>query len=145
MQSDNLLKSGRIAAPVIPVSVFVNSTRLLLERHVGLSWIAGELSNVTRAASGHVYFVLKDDRAQVHCVLFRQKAQYIGFDLRDGMHVEVRAAPTIYEARGEFQLSVETLRRAGVGVLYEKFVQLKARLEAEGWFASERKRPLPAF
>jgi len=139
------MNSGRIPAPVIPVSLFVSSARLLLERHLPLSWIAGELSNVTRAASGHVYFVLKDDRAQVRCVLFRMKAQAVGFELRDGMHVEVRAAPTIYEARGEFQLNVETLRRAGVGVLYEKFLQLKARLEAQGWFASERKRELPAF
>src|SRR5437764_12703918 len=139
------MNAGRIPAPVIPVSLFVSSARLLLERHLPLSWIGGELSNVTRAASGHVYFVLKDDRAQVRCVLFRMKAQAVGFELRDGMHVEVRAAATIYEARGEFQLNVETLRRAGVGVLYEKFLQLKARLEAQGWFDSERKRELPAF
>jgi exodeoxyribonuclease VII large subunit len=132
-------------APVIPVSLLVSSARLLIERHLGLAWISGEISNCTRAASGHTYFVLKDDRAQVRCVLFRQKAQLLDFTLGDGLQVEVRAVPTIYEARGEFQLSVETVRLSGLGALYERFARLKARLEAAGWFAEARKRPLPAF
>lgn len=131
------------AWPVVPVSLLVSSARLLIERHLGLAWISGEVSNCTRAASGHAYFLLKDDKAQVRCVLFRNKAQLLGFDLTDGMQVEVRATPTIYEARGEFQLNVETVRRAGVGALYEQFARLKARLEAAGWFAAERKRVLP--
>jgi exodeoxyribonuclease VII large subunit len=132
-------------APVIPVSLLVSSARLLIERHLGLAWISGEVSNCTRAASGHMYFVLKDDRAQVRCVLFRMRAQLLDFTLADGQQVEVRAVPTIYEARGEFQLSVETVRLSGLGALYERFARLKARLDAAGWFAAARKRPLPAF
>ena len=77
-------------------------------------------------------------------MLFRHKAQLLDVALRDGAAVEVRATPTIYEARGEFQLNVETVRLAGLGALYERFARLKARLEAAGWFAAERKRPLPA-
>ena len=131
--------------PVVPVSLLVSSARLLIERHLGLAWISGEVSNLSRAASGHVYFLLKDELAQIRCVLFRQKAQLLGFALKDGMRVEVRATPTIYEARGEFQLNVETARVSGLGALYEQFARLKARLEAAGWFAPARKRPLPRF
>ena len=132
-------------APVLPVSLLVSSARLLLERHLGLAWISGEISGFMRAASGHCYFTLKDASAQVRCVFFRHKAQGLGFALADGLAVEVRAVPSIYEARGEFQLNVETVRHAGLGALYERFVKLKARLEAAGWFADARKRPLPAF
>ncbi len=131
--------------PVVPVSLLVNTARLLIERHLPLLWVSGEISNFTRAASGHCYFVLKDAAAQVRCVLFRFKAQALDVRLADGLHVEVRAAPSIYEARGEFQLNVETVRLAGVGRLYEAFVRLKAALEARGWFAAERKRPLPTL
>ncbi|MEP7206335.1 MAG: exodeoxyribonuclease VII large subunit [Casimicrobiaceae bacterium] len=127
----------------MPVSALVSSARLLLERHLGLAWISGEVSNFTRAASGHCYFNLKDAKAQVRCVFFRNKAQFIRFALKDGVQVELRATPTIYEARGEFQLNVETMRQAGIGQLYERFAELKARMEAAGWFRSERKRPLP--
>jgi len=132
-------------APVLPVSLLVSSARLLIERHLGLAWISGEVSNFTRAGSGHCYFLLKDEQAQVRCVFFRHKAQLLDFALKDGLRVEVRAVPTIYEARGEFQLNVETARLAGLGALYEKFARLKARLEAAGWFRAERKRALPAF
>jgi exodeoxyribonuclease VII large subunit len=130
---------------VLPVGLLVSSARLLIERHLGLVWVSGEISNFTRAASGHCYFNLKDAQAQVRCVLFRQKAQHVAFALRDGLQVEVRATPSIYEARGEFQLNVENVRLAGIGALYEKFAQLKAKLEAAGWFAATRKRPIPAF
>jgi exodeoxyribonuclease VII large subunit len=134
-----------MAAPVLPVSLFVSSARLIIERNLGLSWISGEISNFSRAASGHCYFVLKDERAQARCILFRSKAQLLDVVLRDGLSVEVRASPTIYEARGEFQLNVEHVRLAGLGALYEKFARLKARLEAAGWFRPERKRDLPRF
>jgi exodeoxyribonuclease VII large subunit len=134
-----------LLTPVLPVSLLVGSARLLIERHLGLAWISGEISGFTRAASGHCYFMLKDEQAQVRCVLFRHKAQLLDVVLRDGAAVEVRAIPTIYEARGEFQLNVETVRLAGLGALYERFARLKARLEAAGWFAPERKRALPAF
>ena len=133
------------SSAVIPVGLLVSSARLILERHLGLVWVSGEISNFTRAASGHCYFNLKDSAAQVRCVFFRQKAQFAGFALKDGLAVEVRATASIYEARGEFQLNVETVRLAGIGALYEKFERLKARLAAAGWFAAERKRPLPAF
>jgi len=130
---------------VLPVSLLVSSARLLIERHLGLVWVSGEISNFTRAASGHCYFNLKDAQAQARCVFFRQKAQHVAFALRDGLAVEVRATPSIYEARGEFQLNVENVRLAGIGALYERFAQLKAKLDAAGWFAETRKRPLPAY
>ena len=130
---------------VIPVGLLVSSARLILERYLGLVWVSGEISNFTRAASGHCYFNLKDSAAQVRCVFFRQKAQFAGFALKDGLAVEVRATASIYEARGEFQLNVETMRLAGIGALFEKFERLKAQLAAAGWFAAEGKRPLPSF
>jgi exodeoxyribonuclease VII large subunit len=133
------------AALVLPVSALVARARGLMERGLGLVWVKGEISNFTRASSGHCYFNLKDEQAQVRCVFFRQKAQFTPFALKDGQQVEVRACPSIYEPKGEFQLNVETMRLAGLGALYERFARLKARLEAEGWFAPERKRALPRF
>src|SRR5215472_5230999 len=124
---------GDSLAPVpaiIPVSLLVGSARRLIERQLGLCWVSGEVSNCSRAASGHAYFVLKDDDAQVRCVLFRSKGQFLDFALKDGQRVEIRAQPTIYEARGEFQLTVETIRLSGAGALYEQFARRKARLEA---------------
>ncbi len=131
--------------PVLTVAVLVAQARLAVERSLGLAWVSGEISGFSRAASGHCYFNLKDAQAQVRCVLYRMRAQQVDFALRDGLHVEVRATPTIYEARGEFQLSVDVVRLAGIGALYERFAQQKARLEAAGWFAAERKRALPAY
>lgn len=110
-----------------------------------LLWVSGEISNLTRAASGHVYFSLKDDSAQVRCVMFRSRAQLVPWQLANGQQVEARALVSLYEARGDFQLGIETLRRAGLGRLYEAFAQLKQKLESEGLFAEERKRALPRF
>ena len=135
----------RLVPPVLPVSLLVSSARLLLERQLGLVWVAGEVSSYTRAASGHMYFTLKDAAAQVRCVFFRTKAQGLSFVIRDGLAVEVRATPSIYEARGEFQLNVDNVRVAGQGALYERFLRLKEKLAAAGWFAAERKRPLPPY
>jgi len=132
------------APAVIPVSRLVGSARSAVERELGLAWVSGEISGFSRAASGHCYFNLKDARAQVRCVLFRSKAQLSDVALRDGLQVEVRALPTIYEARGEFQLNVDNVRLGGVGRLYERFAERKARLEAAGWFDQARKRALPA-
>jgi exodeoxyribonuclease VII large subunit len=131
--------------PVISVSELTRLARHLLERQLPLMWIAGEVSNCKRYDSGHCYFTLKDAVAQVECVLFRHKAQLVGWQLQDGMQVELRAFPTIYEARGKFQLCVETMRRSGFGALYEAFARLKLKLEREGLFESERKRALPRF
>jgi exodeoxyribonuclease VII large subunit len=119
--------------------------RQLIEQNIPLLWVAGEISNLTRAASGHLYFSLKDARAQARCVMFRHRMRYLDWSPVNGMQVEVRACPTLYEARGEFQLGVEFMRRAGLGALYEAFARLKSRLEAEGLFAAERKAPLPSF
>ncbi|HET9340214.1 MAG TPA: exodeoxyribonuclease VII large subunit, partial [Casimicrobiaceae bacterium] len=131
--------------PVMTVGRFVASARLAIERAIGPTWVAGEVSGFSRATSGHCYFTLKDAQAQVRCVLWRQKAMLLDVRLADGMAIEVRATPTIYEARGDFQLNVDAVRLAGPGALYEKFARLKAKLEAAGWFDAARKRPLPAF
>jgi exodeoxyribonuclease VII large subunit len=103
------------------------------------------VSNFTRAASGHWYFSLKDASAQVRCVMFRGRNQFADFTPANGDHVEVRALPSLYEARGDFQLGAEQIRRAGAGRLYEAFLKLKAKLEAEGLFDPARKRALPRF
>jgi exodeoxyribonuclease VII large subunit len=138
--------AARAAAPaIVSVSLLVATARRVVEREIGLLWVAGEISGFRRAASGHCYFDLKDASAQVSCVFFRHKAQHAGFALRDGIAVELRATASIYEARGSFQLNVESIRLAGLGALYEQFARLKARLEASGWFAPARKRALPAF
>jgi len=107
--------------------------------------VEGEVSNFTRAASGHWYFSLKDANAQVRCVMFRGRNQFADFTPANGDHVEVRALPSLYEARGEFQLGAEAIRRAGAGRLYEAFLRLKAKLEAEGLFDPANKRALPRF
>ena len=130
---------------ILTVSLLVSSARLALERQLGVVWVTGEISNLHRAPSGHVYFTLKDPSAQVKCALWKSKAQLVDFALRDGLAVEVRALPSIYDPRGEFQLSVDAVRQAGLGALYERFAKLKAKLEQAGWLAPGRKRPLPPF
>lgn len=130
---------------VISVAELNRRARDLLEQGFPLLWVAGEISNFTRAASGHCYFSLKDKEAQVRCVMFKQKTQHLDWKPENGMQVEVHALVTLYEARGEFQLNVETMRRSGLGALYEAFEKLKAKLETEGLFESSRKKPLPPF
>ena len=137
--------NGARSTKVIAVSELNRRARNLLEANLELLWVSGELSNVMRAASGHWYFSLKDDAAQVRCVMFRQRASSISFTPENGLQVEVRALPSLYEPRGEFQLGVETMRRAGLGALFEAYERLKARLAAAGMFDEERKKPLPAF
>ncbi|MCX7167990.1 MAG: exodeoxyribonuclease VII large subunit [Rhodocyclales bacterium] len=132
-------------ATVVSISELNRLARNSLEREFPLLWVAGEISNLNRAASGHVYFSLKDESAQARCVMFRSRAQSIPWQLENGQQVEARALVSLYEPRGDFQLNIETLRRAGLGRLFEAFARLKARLEAEGLFAPERKRPLPRF
>ncbi|MGN6480157.1 exodeoxyribonuclease VII large subunit [Luteibacter sp.] len=108
-------------------------------------WIEGELSNVARPSSGHIYFTLKDANAQVRCAMFRMAASRLRFRPADGMHVLMRAKVGLYEARGEFQLVADHMEPAGEGALQREFEQLKARLGAEGLFDADRKRTLPAF
>lgn len=130
---------------ILTVSQLNQSVARLLERNFPLAWIAGEISNFTRAASGHWYFTLKDANAQVRGVMFRGRAQYVDFAPREGDKVEVRATVGLYAARGDFQLNVEAMRKAGVGNLYEAFLRLKAQLDEEGLFDAARKRALPVF
>lgn len=137
--------SGFAAPAVITVTALNAQVARLLERSFPLTWISGEISNFTRAASGHWYFTLKDDAAQVRAVMFRGRAQYAGFTPREGDKVEVRALVTLYGARGDYQINVEAMRRAGVGQLYEAFLRLKEKLAAQGYFDQDRKRALPMF
>jgi exodeoxyribonuclease VII large subunit len=130
-------------AAVLSVSALLRSARDALERRFPLVWVRGEISNFTRAASGHCYFTLKDDAAQVDCVLFQGRAAALDWAPREGMRVEVRALVTLYEPRGRFQLRVEAMREAGLGPLYERFLKLKQTLEREGLFDPAAKRALP--
>ncbi|MBI1942026.1 MAG: exodeoxyribonuclease VII large subunit [Betaproteobacteria bacterium] len=130
-------------APVLSVSQLLRSARELLERRFPLQWVAGEISGLRPAASGHLYFVLKDEQAQADCVMFRSRAAALDWEPRDGLKVEVRALVTLYEPRGRFQLNVEAMRRAGLGPLYERFLKLKEKLEREGLFDPAAKRAVP--
>ncbi|OGT03227.1 MAG: exodeoxyribonuclease VII large subunit [Gallionellales bacterium RBG_16_57_15] len=130
---------------VLRVAELNFAIKQLLESSVPLLWVRGEISNLVRAASGHFYFSLKDDQAQVRCVMFRHKNQLLGDTVVNGRQVEVLAVVTLYEQRGDFQLTVEQIRPAGLGVLYERFAQLKLKLESEGLFDAASKRPLPSY
>ena len=131
------------ARAALTVSALNRAVSGLLQRSFPLVRVRGEIANLTRAASGHWYFALKDDQAQARCVMFRARSQLLGWLPRDGDEVEISAVVSLYEARGEFQLGVESMRRAGQGRLFEEFLRLKAQLASEGLFASERKRSLP--
>ncbi|MGF6179118.1 exodeoxyribonuclease VII large subunit [Massilia sp. UYP32] len=145
MQAPNDADPAFTAPAVLSVTALNQQVARLLERSFPLVWIGGEISNFTRAASGHWYFTLKDDAAQVRAVMFRSRAQMAGFTPREGDKVEVRALVTLYGARGDYQINVEAIRRAGVGQLYEAFLRLKEKLAAQGLFDADRKRALPLF
>jgi exodeoxyribonuclease VII large subunit len=128
---------------MLSVSELNRTARQLLENGLPLMWVGGEISNFVRAASGHWYFSLKDEQAQVRCVMFRHKNQYLDWQPKNGMQIEVLALATLYEARGDFQLTLEQARPAGAGALYEAFERLKQKLEAEGLFDPVKNRALP--
>lgn len=132
-----------LARVALTVSALNRTVASLLERSFPLVRVRGEISNLTRAASGHWYFGLKDDAAQVRCVMFRGRNALVDWAPREGDAIEILAIVSLYEARGEFQLNVESMQRAGLGRLYEEFLRLKARLETEGLFDADRRRPLP--
>ena len=134
--------SDLFASAALSVSELNRLAKSLLEDNLAGLWIAGEVSNLTRAASGHYYFSLKDSHAQVRCAMFKGTAQRFP-TLKEGDHIEVCGRIGIYEARGEFQITVSEVRLKGLGQLYEAYERLKAVLQAEGLFAAERKRPLP--
>lgn len=130
---------------VWPVGSLVRAIAESLEARFNPVAVQGELSGFSRAASGHCYFSLKDEQGQVRCAMFRRASNLLDFSPRDGQLVELRGRLGVYEPRGELQLVVESMQQAGQGSLFEQFLQLKARLEAEGLFASARKRPLPVM
>ena len=121
--------------------------RKLLEENETLQdvWVQGEISNLSRPASGHVYFTLKDSSAALKCVMWKTSAMRLGIALQDGKAVEVHGKIGVYEVSGQYQLYADQIRPVGEGALYQEFMRLKAMLEAEGLFASERKRPIPLF
>jgi len=144
MTSDTA-EQNTTTAPILTVSALNQSVSRLLEKSFALTWIAGEVSNFTRAASGHWYFTLKDDNAQVRAVMFRGRTQTVGLDIKNGDRIEARATVTLYPARGDYQLNVEAIRHAGVGNLFEAFLRLKEKLSKERLFDTDKKQPLPAF
>lgn len=109
------------------------------------AWVEGEVSNLTRASSGHVYFTLKDDKSELKCVMWKAQAAYLRFEPQHGDRLLAHGRVTVYEARGQYQLTCDVIQPAGVGDLNRQFELLKARLEAEGLFDVDRKRPIPAF
>ena len=131
--------------PVMSVSDLNAAVRSQLESRFPLLWVEGEIAQLTVASSGHMYFSLKDASAQVRCALFRTRASRLGWQPRQGDKVRAKVQVTLYEARGEFQLTVETLVKGGLGALYERFLQLKTELDAAGLFDPARKQALPAF
>ena len=128
---------------VLTVSRLLRRARETVERQFPILWVSGEISALRPAGSGHLYFVLKDEHAQVDCVMFRSRAALLEWSPRDGMRVEVLAGVTLYEPRGRFQLNVEAMRAGEAGELYERFLKLKSKLEQEGLFEAAAKRPIP--
>lgn len=129
---------------IFTVSRLNQTVRLLLEHEMGQVWISGEISNFTQPASGHWYFTLKDDIAQVRCAMFRNSNRRVTFRPQHGQQVLVRANITLYEPRGDYQIIVESMQPAGEGLLQQKYEQLKAKLQAEGLFDQQYKKPLPS-
>ncbi len=131
------------AREVWTVSRLNREVRLLLDTGLPSLWVEGEISNLARPASGHLYFSLKDEDAQVRCVMWRSTAARLAFVPANGMHLMVRARVGVYEPRGEYQLVVDFAEEAGEGALRRRFEALKSRLQAEGLFDEAAKRPLP--
>jgi len=136
---------GFFPPKVHSVTEITRYLRLLLDNDEILqdAWVAGEVSNLSRPASGHIYFTLKDESAALRCVIWKQNASQLRSQLLDGMKVEVHGAISIYEQAGQYQIYVDVIRPVGEGLLYQEFLRLKSLLEAEGLFAAERKRPIP--
>jgi exodeoxyribonuclease VII large subunit len=130
---------------ILTVSELNRLAREVLEHTFPLFWVSGEVSNFTRAASGHWYFSLKDATAQVKCVMFKGRNSYVDFVPREGDNIEARCAVTLYEARGDFQLTVEFVQKAGLGALFEAFEKLKLKLAHEGLFDAAYKQAIPKY
>lgn len=145
MTDDDSMNTPLIPQQILSVSALNRLARDVLQANFPLFWVSGEISNLTRAASGHWYFSLKDASAQVRCVMFKGRNSFVDFMPRDGDKVEAHATVTLYEARGDFQLTVSFLRQAGLGDLFEAFAQLKRKLQNEGLFDVSRKQPIPDY
>ena len=130
---------------IISVSELNRLAREVLQASFPLFWVSGEVSNFTKAASGHWYFSLKDTSAQVRCVMFKGRNNYVDFMPREGDKIEARATVTLYEARGDFQLTIESIQQAGLGALFEAFEKLKLKLQEEGLFEASLKQPIPDY
>ena len=143
MEPDFLAQRPAPAPRIWPVGALTRAIADALEAGFNPVAVRGEVSGFTRAASGHCYFSLKDDSGQLRCAMFRRAAGLLNFSPREGDQVEVRGRVAVYEPRGDLQLVVESMQRAGQGALFEQFLRLKSQLEAEGLFHAERKRPLP--
>ena len=130
---------------VFSVSSLNREARRLIEGKFGVIWVEGELSNLARPSSGHLYWSLKDDNAQVRCAMFRQSNRLLKFSPENGQQVLARGRVSLYEAKGEFQLILDYLEPIGEGLLRRRFEELKRKLAAEGLFAPERKKPLPVL
>lgn len=141
----SLVQNDGVTREILSVTQLNASVAQILSAQFGAVWVKGEISNFTEAASGHWYFTLKDASASVRTVMFRSRAQAVGFTPRAGDKVELRAKVSLYEPRGDYQLQADAMRRAGLGDLYEAFLKLKQRLQDEGLFAPERKRTIPGL
>ena len=130
---------------ILTISELNRLARGLMETHFQSVWVEGEISNFVRPASGHWYFSLKDEGAQIRCSMFRNANQHIKFIPENGMHVVVRAKVSIYEPRGDYQLIANHIEEIGFGALQRAFEQLKSKLEKEGLFDEEHKKPIPEF
>ncbi len=132
-----------IERKVLSVAELNRRAKDLLEVHLPLLWVEGEVSNLSQPSSGHWYFTLKDERAQVRCAMFKGRNQLVKFKVKAGDKIVVRARVSLYEGRGDFQLIVEHMEEAGFGLLQKRFEELKAKLLAEGLFDEARKKPVP--
>lgn len=143
----NLFENQALPSPqhILTVSELNRLAREVLEQTFPLFWVSGEVSNFTRAASGHWYFSLKDSTAQVKCVMFKGRNSYVDFMPREGDKIEARCTVTLYEARGDFQLTVEFVQKAGLGALFEAFEKLKLKLAHEGLFDAAYKQAIPKY
>jgi exodeoxyribonuclease VII large subunit len=130
---------------VLSVTALTRGLNDLVEAHYDDVWVEGELSDFTRAASGHCYFTLKDDDAQIQCVMWKHLTQYVYFEPEDGMQVRVHGHASVYERRGDLQIQAQAMRKAGKGAQQKAFEKLKRKLREEGLFEAERKQSLPAF
>ena len=130
---------------ILSVTQLNKAAQLLLEKHFSLVWVEGEISNLAKPTSGHIYFSLKDPTAQVRCAMFRFKKSALSFDPQNGLLVHVQAKVSLYPDRGDYQLIVETMKPAGDGHLRLLYEQLLKKLSIEGLFQEKWKKPIPAM